>query len=286
MLINFYLIAVVPLALGTLISTVLHNRELGRRGLTLLLLVHLICAALWYEPPGFTLLVLVLLSLGIVELSQHYPADHMSRPIAFGLGMLGFVLFVLSRPILPLGLLWFSVICMISFVAEAKWIQHRAFMFGFVLGVLALCSACLVLLARLHIQNIITIILLLQLNDILSLLFGKLMGRRRIFKTLSPNKTLEGYLMGGVGILLGLVLLHTVIPVFESFRVSQSTVVLTYFWVFGNIGDLLFSSLKRKLQIKDFSQILPGHGGVLDRFDNILFVAPGFYLLVQWNLMN
>jgi phosphatidate cytidylyltransferase len=55
--------------------------------------------------------------------------------------------------------------------------------------------------------------------------------------------------------------------------------------VLGNAGDLLFSSLKRKLDIKDFGSILPGHGGVLDRFDNILFVSPTLFLLIRLGLI-
>ncbi|MBT5830677.1 MAG: phosphatidate cytidylyltransferase, partial [Candidatus Latescibacteria bacterium] len=133
---------------------------------------------------------------------------------------------------------------------------------------------------------IIMILWLLQLNDIFGLLFGKKFGKTHPFKTISPNKSIEGYLFGGVGIAMGIFLLHTYIPVLTAWMPYRALILFALFFVMGNTGDLLFSSLKRKLGIKDFSNILPGHGGVLDRFDNILFVAPTVYFLVWLGVLN
>lgn len=128
-----------------------------------------------------------------------------------------------------------------------------------------------------------TLIFLVQVNDTVGYIFGKKIGKTHVFPKISPGKTLEGYLCAGIGIIMAIILLHTYIPVLHTSLLQDSVLLLTIL-VAGNLGDLLFSSLKRNLEIKDFSEILPGHGGILDRFDSILFSVPFCYIIVNYGL--
>jgi phosphatidate cytidylyltransferase len=110
---------------------------------------------------------------------------------------------------------------------------------------------------------------------------GKAMGKNKLWPEISPNKTVEGSLGGVVcAVIVGVLfsLLSTTIPV-GLVTLMGITVVLS---VFGQIGDLVQSAFKRHFNIKDSGNILPGHGGILDRFDSLLFVLPLLNLFHLW----
>jgi len=128
-------------------------------------------------------------------------------------------------------------------------------------------------------KYILVVVLLLQMNNGFGYLFGKLFGKTKIIK-ISPNKTLEGYFFSFIGILLGVILLHTFIPILKYKTVFQTFILICFIFIFGNIGDLLFSAIKRSIGVKDFSSILPGQGGILDHVDSDFFVMPLFYAFI------
>lgn len=108
---------------------------------------------------------------------------------------------------------------------------------------------------------------------------GRLTGRHKLAPTLSPKKTVEGAVAGalasaGVGAAVGSVWLGLPIPVL--------LVVCLVAGLAGQIGDLAESAMKRSVGIKDSSNRLPGHGGILDRVDSLLFAAPVFQFLLMW----
>ncbi|MBU8877865.1 phosphatidate cytidylyltransferase [Bacillus sp. FJAT-29790] len=101
---------------------------------------------------------------------------------------------------------------------------------------------------------------------------GRSMGKRKLWPEISPNKTIEGSLGGVVCALIVAVLFVIFTDIEASFmQLSLITIILS---VFGQIGDLVESALKRHYDVKDSGNILPGHGGILDRFDSLLFVWP------------
>jgi phosphatidate cytidylyltransferase len=111
--------------------------------------------------------------------------------------------------------------------------------------------------------------------DTAAYLYGKQFGKHKFFERISPKKTWEGTIAGGIVTLLtagGLALLFVDIPLFDWLVLAA--IVL----VFGTHGDLAESLIKRSLNIKDSGSILPGHGGILDRFDTILISAPFVFL--------
>lgn len=118
---------------------------------------------------------------------------------------------------------------------------------------------------------------------------GKLFGKRKLAPNISPNKTVEG-MFGGIASCLLLVVLVSL--AFSSYAASMGTPI-TVHWVtvlaVGAVaslvsvcGDLSASIIKRQCSIKDFGNIIPGHGGVVDRFDSVFFVAPFFYVALQF----
>lgn len=121
---------------------------------------------------------------------------------------------------------------------------------------------------------------------------GRSFGRRALCPSLSPGKTVEGFLGGLLaafvaGTVFFVPLVGSVLPPFSAANtVFHGTALGLIAGILGPIGDLSKSALKRELEIKDFGDTIPGHGGVLDRFDSIMFVAPAAYyyflMLLSW----
>ncbi len=116
--------------------------------------------------------------------------------------------------------------------------------------------------------------------DVFAFMVGRKIGKRKLYPAASPNKTVEGF----VGGLMGAALVVVLIAQFQwaEIRLIDALALVTIVGVFGQFGDLLESLIKRELGVKDSSNILLGHGGVLDRFDGLLVSTPLFctYLLV------
>jgi phosphatidate cytidylyltransferase len=112
---------------------------------------------------------------------------------------------------------------------------------------------------------------------------GKFFGNRKFFERVSPKKTWEGAIAGFFGALLGVWLvkiLYESSGITFSLTLIQTLVVGVFAGTLGQIGDLAESLLKRDAQIKDSSSLIPGHGGVLDRFDSMMFVGPATYIYI------
>lgn len=118
---------------------------------------------------------------------------------------------------------------------------------------------------------LIGILVLVWIYDSAAYVFGNLFGSRPLFKRISPNKTIEGSI-GGLLVLTAVGFgLGYVFPAFSYFQWAVVSWIVAYF---SAIGDLVESMIKRSLNIKDTGDILPGHGGFLDRFDAFIFVIP------------
>ncbi len=122
------------------------------------------------------------------------------------------------------------------------------------------------------------IIVLTELNDVFQYLMGKFFGKRKIVPRISPNKTVAGCI-GGIGltIILSNILGYLLLPFGDFIGFSLLGLL---FGVLGFFGDVLFSFLKRRTGVKDTGTLIPGHGGLLDRIDSLLFNAPVFYGLI------
>jgi phosphatidate cytidylyltransferase len=116
--------------------------------------------------------------------------------------------------------------------------------------------------------------------DIAGYFVGSRMGRRPLMPDVSPNKTVEGLVGGMIGSIIVAVVIGGVFKLHPWDAVSNAFLLGLVVAVFAPLGDLVESMLKRDLGLKDFGTILPGHGGVLDRFDAILLCLPAVYYLV------
>nr|WP_319488143.1 phosphatidate cytidylyltransferase [uncultured Caproiciproducens sp.] len=115
---------------------------------------------------------------------------------------------------------------------------------------------------------------------------GRQWGKHKLCPNISPKKTVEGVIGGFVlNIIAMLVFGYIFHVIYYAYSVEISYFTLIIIGFFGTImsilGDLSFSLIKRSCHIKDFGEIIPGHGGILDRFDSVIFEAPFVYLLVQ-----
>jgi len=124
------------------------------------------------------------------------------------------------------------------------------------------------------------LLVIVESNDAFGYLWGSLIGRRKLVPQISPNKTREG-MIGAVVSVLGLaVLLRVLVPQISTPHLLVLTFVLA---VFGVCGDLMMSYIKRDLRIKDTGSVIPGHGGLLDRFDSLLLTAPMFFHFLRYH---
>ena len=119
-------------------------------------------------------------------------------------------------------------------------------------------------------------------SDTFAFLVGSKLGKTKLAPDISPNKTVEGSIGGICGVILSFVIITLVGK--YSFGIAGNV----FYWILvgiaasvaGQFGDLTASAIKRYCKIKDFGNIMPGHGGILDRFDSLMFVAPIVYLFI------
>ena len=118
-----------------------------------------------------------------------------------------------------------------------------------------------------------------ELNDIAAYTFGKAFGKHKLRENISPNKTIEGSL-GAISMSMVLPwLLWFSFPHFEPLHLVLTGLIVG---VGGQLGDLVISYIKRDIGIKDMGRAIQGHGGILDRVDSMIFVAPIFFHMVRW----
>ena len=136
----------------------------------------------------------------------------------------------------------------------------------------------IVIIRNFDIMYIIYLLLITTITDTFALITGMLVGKHKLCPKISPKKTIEG-LIGGL-------FMGTFVATAFYFTVINSNCSLVFLilstallCLVGQLGDLVFSSIKRYYKVKDFSNLIPGHGGVLDRFDSLVFVTFAFILL-------
>jgi phosphatidate cytidylyltransferase len=122
------------------------------------------------------------------------------------------------------------------------------------------------------------LVFLTEINDVMQFTWGKLLGRHKIIPKVSPNKTWEGFIGG--------VISTTAIGYFLAFLTPlspmQALLISFAIAVSGFVGDIVMSSIKRDIGVKDMGTTIPGHGGILDRIDSLSYTAPVFFHIVYY----
>jgi len=174
------------------------------------------------------------------------------------LGMLIYALFFTKRTLVDVCLSFFSMLYipfLLSFVLMTFYIEDvgRSAIWLIILG------ACL--------------------TDAFAYFVGVRVGKHKLCPNISPHKTIEGSIGGIVGCCVTYVIYAWYLNKYVGFGIEywQMAIFAVVVAIFAEIGDLVASSIKRFVKTKDFGSILPGHGGVLDRIDSVLFVAPVVY---------
>ena len=123
------------------------------------------------------------------------------------------------------------------------------------------------------------IVFAVEINDVAAFTCGKLFGRHELRSEISPNKTVEGSL-GALAVSMAVPwALHFSFPHFGTRELLLAGLIVG---IGGQVGDLAISFIKRDLGVKDMGAAVPGHGGILDRIDSLIFVAPLFFHMVRW----
>lgn len=132
---------------------------------------------------------------------------------------------------------------------------------------------------------ILGLFVLIWTNDTFAYLVGKSIGKHKLFERVSPKKTIEGFIGGALfAVFAGFLISKLYIqpkPEFSNTSILIWTIIALIVSIFGTIGDLIESKFKRIAGIKDSGSIMPGHGGILDRLDSVIFVAPIIFLFYQ-----
>jgi phosphatidate cytidylyltransferase len=120
--------------------------------------------------------------------------------------------------------------------------------------------------------------ILVWVNDSAAYLVGKNLGKQKLFPSISPKKTVEGFLGG---LLFACIASYFIALYSETLNSTNWLILAIIVSVFGTFGDLIESKFKRQADVKDSGVIMPGHGGLLDRLDSLIFAAPFIYLLLS-----
>lgn len=144
---------------------------------------------------------------------------------------------------------------------------------------LGIAFSLLILLRNIGLDIIVYLLLITMMTDTYAYIIGSLIGKHKLLEDISPKKTWEGTIAGTIfGTFISSCFYITVIN--PNIDILLIVFVSLFLSLIGQFGDLFFSSIKRYYGKKDFSNIMPGHGGVLDRLDSIIFVILGFMFFI------
>jgi phosphatidate cytidylyltransferase len=250
-------------------------------------LVIIVPALGWGGVPGVSLLVLVFSTISAWELARCFPAIKTwysrSIVIALGIGCVAGFRF-LPYAMIPAVLVWLPLLILLLHLFLYNHIRdtiesagQMAFIPFYV--VIPLCHAISLRKLDFGIAWVFFVLVVNCLGDAGAYFAGKNFGKHRFSKSVSPGKTVEGLVGGLIGNYVGMLIIKLIVMDLAPIALLAKLTLLIA--VMGPLGDLCASAIKRRLGIKDFGHIMPGHGGVLDRADSLIMVFPAaFYFLV------
>ncbi len=166
------------------------------------------------------------------------------------------------------------------FDTKGKYTTKEAFHLLGTITLLGVVFNVLILICNGNKWLLLYLILIAILTDTFAMLIGCLIGKHKLIPNVSPKKSIEGSIAGS--------LIGTIVPSIYYYNIVTSNISIPLLLIMslalsilGQIGDLFFSKIKRENGIKDFSNIMPGHGGILDRLDSLTFVMFGYMLIIS-----
>lgn len=280
-----------PLTLST------KMKKLLTRSISGLIFVAIVIGSILWDEKAVLLIFAAISGLGLYEFHRLFQSEEILKfsPLVFTLA--GSICFIsLIYPIYSLeqsieqGLIESSIFILIIlflFIIYQLWLDRSSLVVNLWLLLFGLCyvviplyiGALINLLDENDFPVLLGIFILVWTNDTFAYLSGNLFGKNKLIERISPNKTWEGFIGGfGVTVVVGF-LLDKQLFNGDSFWLWAAIIVSPA----AVLGDLFESLLKRKNSVKDTGSIMPGHGGILDRFDAMFFAIPFFYL---WYIIN
>lgn len=127
------------------------------------------------------------------------------------------------------------------------------------------------------IEFVVYALMVIWMTDTGAYFTGRKIGKRKLWPEISPNKTIEGFVGGIIWAVVFACIFQLILPIASSYIILIAVTIVAS--IVGQLGDLVESAIKRHYDVKDSGKLLPGHGGILDRFDSLLFVLPLLHLL-------
>jgi|LGVF01.1.fsa_nt_gb phosphatidate cytidylyltransferase len=265
------------------------ENEFIKRTFSGLVFAIVVLTSIWYGPISYFLLLGLIMILGLYEFSKMAVSDNLERfgimyPISISIFMFGISSYLNIDPIFFKLLIYLLVF--LVFILELKKQKPNPYKnLGNLYLAIIYISLPLTIATQIpnfggeyHPEIIFSVFILIWANDSFAYIIGKRFGKRKLIERISPKKTIEGFIGGLVlTYAVGFVLAYF----FNVFSLLEWFVITNIVGVFGVLGDLVESMFKRKVTIKDSGKFMPGHGGVLDRFDSFLFTSPFIYIFTQ-----
>lgn len=242
---------------------------------------------------GGTPFALLMLLISLIGLHELFKVKRKQREVPFLMELFGYILvgFLTLNNCSSSNLMFeidyrivafmiFLFIFPIVFINDDKKysVDDALFMMGATLFI-GISMNLLILIRNFSLLYVVYIFLISTVTDTFALVTGKFIGKNKLAPKISPKKTWEGFFGGSLwGTIVGSVFFNTVIDTnVNIFIIVFVTLCLS---IVGQVGDLVFSSIKRHYGEKDFSNLIPGHGGILDRLDSAIFIVLGFLLFL------
>lgn len=232
--------------------------------------------------------------LGVLALKELIQVREPERQLTFGMKLYTILLFlVMVINIVPntgylyaidyriITLLIISLLVpIIIYNDEKKYNIEDAFFLLASIFFLGLSFRLFILIREYSLVHFIYIILITTMSDTYAYISGSLIGKHKLIETISPKKTVEGILFGTLfGVLISSCFYYIYIN--DAVNIWYLLGLSTLLSLVASMGDLVFSAIKRKYHKKDYSNLMPGHGGALDRLDSIIFVVLVYILFIS-----
>ncbi|NER12363.1 phosphatidate cytidylyltransferase [Leptobacterium flavescens] len=260
-------------------------RELLKRSITGILYVFLLLAAVFLSNDAFDFLFLIFGLVCLYEFKKIIKLSGYYIFIAFLIIWWLFIYLINESAIIRVFLV---ACCTVNIFLILRLFSNNDTKYNntqkFIISLFYIGGGCIFLTMIPYLGNhfakflIMGIFIMIWVNDSFAYLVGKSIGKTKLYESVSPKKTVEGFVGGFVFALLAAFLLW---KYDKDLELSEWLILAVIVVVTGSLGDLIESKFKRSAGIKDSGAILPGHGGLLDRLDSLIFAAPFAYLTLQ-----
>ena len=261
-------------------------RETLTRSLSGLVYIFLLIGATLYSVESFLLLFGVFLTACTSEFCN---LVNLKKPLPIAIALAGYALFAFfnnfestNNLLLTIATLFVSFQLIFFLFSNKRQHLDNQSKYVYLIGYIILPF---IIIAKLPFEHnifapkiLIGIFLIIWANDTFAYVVGKTMGKRKLYEKISPKKTVEGFLGG---LVFAIIFSYFIAVYLVEQPILHWIIISLICSLFGTIGDLIESKFKRIAGVKDSGKIMPGHGGILDRLDSIIFVSPFIFLFYQ-----